>query len=316
MYRTVVDEGKEGETDAELYGSFVTSLGPGLQPTEGSGGQVGGTAGAEQTPLYNYVINQNAKTAATPPRAANAPPLCSETGNTRYFLDESETTTENYYWGADPGVPSDGGDITVTRPDGTYSVTFYERQGSRGQTKGSTEGFPAQPDYCDPGDGSAFLPSSGFNDYRCKDNRPVPAGRLVCKEMVLNNKSEFLRSLESLKRIPGWGLIYTAADAVTDVVDGLIGTILGWLGKIPFVDRLAGAIASLVTEVAKFTRLDVVLKRFASWMLGINLHLASNNMSGARTGDLKIGGADVTGNHFAHHGIGGVALTPEQLATN
>jgi hypothetical protein len=38
-------------------------------------------------------------------------------------------------------------------------------------------------------------------------------------------------------------------------------------------------------------------------------------MSGGRVFDLVAGGADVTGNDYAHHGLGGQVLSPSQVAT-
>jgi len=63
MYRTYADEIHTGHVDATEVGSFTNALGPGSQcasALEGScGTQVGGTASAEQTPLYNSVIGGN-----------------------------------------------------------------------------------------------------------------------------------------------------------------------------------------------------------------------------------------------------------------
>ncbi|MEX1059297.1 MAG: hypothetical protein WEC17_02610, partial [Candidatus Saccharimonadales bacterium] len=235
MYRTAPDELKEGEIDAEIYGSFVTSLGPGLQPTEGNVPQVGGTAGAESSPLYQAIVSSGPYEAA--------------------------------------GV-------------GTSNVAVSK-------------------------------------DYVCADGKPPPAKQLICKEEQLTPKGDggcsqswFVCELDKIKKIPGWGLIAQASDFLTDTIDGLVVKILGWLGKIPFVGDLLGVIADMVSNLAEWTKLGEVLKALAAWMLGINLHLIDNNNSGARTFNLMAGGADVSGNSFAHNGIGGVALKPEQVAQN
>jgi hypothetical protein len=103
-------------------------------------------------------------------------------------------------------------------------------------------------------------------------------------------------------------------------LDGLIGTVVDTVCKIPIVGEickaLSNAISKLVSSVLRFELLREILQKFAAWMLGVNLHMVSNNMSGARTFDMVAAGADVSGNDFAHHGIGGVALKPEQVAQN
>ncbi len=53
-YRTFADETKSGHVDSTIVGSFSDALGPGVA------GDTGGKASAEQTPLYNYLINGNA----------------------------------------------------------------------------------------------------------------------------------------------------------------------------------------------------------------------------------------------------------------
>ncbi|HEX5395329.1 MAG TPA: hypothetical protein VFW52_03210 [Candidatus Saccharimonadales bacterium] len=56
MYRTVADETKEGRVDPEILGSFVSGLGPGVLIDSSENSQLGGTAEAENTPLYRTLI--------------------------------------------------------------------------------------------------------------------------------------------------------------------------------------------------------------------------------------------------------------------
>jgi hypothetical protein len=56
MYRTVADETKEGKVDPEILGSFVSGLGPGVLIDSSADSQLGGTAEAENTPLYRKLI--------------------------------------------------------------------------------------------------------------------------------------------------------------------------------------------------------------------------------------------------------------------
>ena len=238
MYRTAADEVKEGQTDAELLGSFVTSLGPGLQPSEGGDKQLGGTSGAEATPLYQEVVS---------------------------------------------GGPSTNVGIASL----IHSV--FSSSASAQTTNGG---------------------------YLCADGQPPAAGKLICDEERLNNVGWFANALDKLKQLPGWGLIAEAADFVTGTMDDLVGALFSICGLIPFCDDLVGAIGDLTNAVAKFLPLREVIQRFAGWMLGVNLNMVSNNMSGGRTFDMLAAGADVSGNDYAHHGTGGVVLTPEQVADN
>ncbi|HLG91315.1 MAG TPA: hypothetical protein VI336_04125, partial [Candidatus Saccharimonadales bacterium] len=218
-YRTAPDELKEGEIDAEIYGSFVTSLGPGLQPVdetviapENEEEQVGGLAGAEATPLYQAIVSQG----------SNAP----------------------------AGVAS------------IINSTLSPQ---------------------------ALAAEETSSDYLCKDGNPPPAGKLVCSEEFLNGLGWFGQILKAPEKfVPGWGLIVLASDVITDVIDGIIGKIFDIIGSfLPgFIkDALAdaaGEIANLLGQLARFAELDAALKAFAEWMLGLNLNMVSNNMSGGR----------------------------------
>jgi hypothetical protein len=57
MYSTYVDEIHTGGVDSNVVGSFVDSLGPGSGTKTDP--ETGGTASAEQTPLYNQLINNS-----------------------------------------------------------------------------------------------------------------------------------------------------------------------------------------------------------------------------------------------------------------
>lgn len=73
MYRIYADEIKNGSVDATMVGSFNDSFGSGPQCPDGGGfdknskcsngeEQLGGTAQAEETPLYNYLTSGDSKT--------------------------------------------------------------------------------------------------------------------------------------------------------------------------------------------------------------------------------------------------------------
>lgn len=56
-YRTYADEIKNGNVDAEIVGSFTDALGPGDKNS------TGGSAGAENTPLYSYIMGSGSQSA-------------------------------------------------------------------------------------------------------------------------------------------------------------------------------------------------------------------------------------------------------------
>ena len=232
MYRTVPDEGhKEGETDAELYGSFVTSLGPGLQPVDGESGdkQVGGTAGAECSPLYHALISNG------------------------------------------PNEPA----------------------------------------------GSGVSRISDCKEYICADGNPLAAEELVCDEEKLHGRSDFVAALDSVKVLPGWKYLANASSFIVNTVNALFSELVSIITSVlPFLNDLLNFLANAAMKLADWAQLDEVFKHLAKWILGVNVNLISNNMSGARTFNLMAGGADVSGNAFSHNGIGGVALKPGQIQAN
>ena len=59
MYRTHVDEIKEGNVDAAVVGSYTEALGPGVQVDSDEKDQIGGLAQAEGTPLYGALFGSN-----------------------------------------------------------------------------------------------------------------------------------------------------------------------------------------------------------------------------------------------------------------
>jgi hypothetical protein len=241
MYRTVADETKEGQVDAEVLGSFVNALGPGLQPSEGGDKQIGGTSGAEATPLYQEIVSNG------------------------------------------PGTDASIASLVRTLVSPTASAE-----------------------------------AQNTDKYICNDGSPPPAGQLVCAEERLNGSGFLLKALGKINL----GLIADAASFVNDSLDTLTSTVINAVCSIINLlpgspcDALEKAINALVSKILKFGPLREILQQFASWMLGINLNMVSNNMSGGRTFDMLAAGADVSGNDYAHHGIGGVALTPQQVAEN
>lgn len=88
LYRTYADEVKTGNVDSTQVGSFTDSLGPGNHTPDGSANEVGGTASAEQSPLYQYLSTQSI-TAVDPSTASIADML----NGTAYAAAATGTTS-------------------------------------------------------------------------------------------------------------------------------------------------------------------------------------------------------------------------------
>ena len=267
MYRTHADEIKEGNVDSEIVGTFVDSLGPGDHSLDDSGeAQIGGTAGAEATPLYGALI-----------------------GNT-------ETKT-------------------------SFSSPIVNLLSPKA--------------------------SAAADPYLCKDNggseNPVPAGQLTCPEFDLRSRTR-LATLKSITDSLGefWNVLVFAANLINGVVGAAISALISAVGfflscpptitiPIPFADdievpnpvcevlkrAIEPAVTYLLDQVVGLGErfIKPIIAVFAD-LLEINANLISSNMSGGRTFDLMAGGADITGNEYANHGLGGVVLSEQQLADN
>ncbi|HEY5550167.1 MAG TPA: hypothetical protein VIK37_03170 [Candidatus Saccharimonadales bacterium] len=267
MYRIDADELKEGNVDAEILGTFVDSLGPGDHTIPGEGeNQIGGNAGAEQTPLYGALLSSTGE-------------------KTKFYSPIADVFSPH-----------------VSAQQATPTTTTY---------------------LCKNNDGVEY---------------PVKAGQLTCDEFDLRSRTR-LASLKSITDALGpiWVALVKAADlingAVGTAIDVLIGAVERFLGckpiitlfgkeiKNPLCDALKALIGPFVSALLDLinplvSTLAGALGGFFADILEINANLISGDMSGGRTFDLMAGGADISGNEFANHGLGGVALTEQQLAEN
>ncbi|MEK7059357.1 MAG: hypothetical protein AAB971_01220 [Patescibacteria group bacterium] len=102
-YQSYSDEIHTGKVDAAVVGSMVDSLGPGIEDPNDP--LVGGTAGAEESPLYDQVINGGAdtKVATTSLLSAFLP------GNAYAASSSAKPVSPNYL--CNNGKPPTAGDI-------------------------------------------------------------------------------------------------------------------------------------------------------------------------------------------------------------
>lgn len=157
--------------------------------------------------------------------------------------------------------------------------------------------------------GGLSAQESGSSSYKCNDGNPLPAGQLVCQEEVLGGDTS----------------------AVTDTINGVLGGLGPLKDLASFWDSTAGTLirpfikaATYITEealnrVPYYSDLvdkisdaaQPIISSFTDWAIPSPF---SDNMSGGRTFHMMAGGADVSGNDYAQNGLGGKALSPEQVA--
>lgn len=256
-FRTYADEIHTGHVDPTIVGSFTNALGPGnqcAQPLEGTcGNQVGGTAGAEQTPLYNAVIGGNKPQLASAAQTSLLGSLISP----KVFADSTSSTSSK-----GPAYTCNNGQPV---PKSTY---------------------PACPE-------EVFGP---------KPNQPQTNGSISALSSALNTSG--LASLAN-----GWNSI-PGLSAVLNIGNDL----LGWLAS-GAASGLQGAIKLLPGGAAVLSQAASEAGKFFIF-LGSQLiqPITSIDQSGGRTGDLVILGGAKSGYDYAHQGLGGQALTPQQAA--
>jgi hypothetical protein len=229
-YRVYADEIKTGKVNSTEVGSLVDSLGPGNHSDNPNDKEVGGTAGAEQTPLYSYLV--------------------------------------------------DKGSIT------------------------------------------------GSSNYKCSDGNPPAGGSIdkaACQEEKPGQGNDIANYIHNVLNLPGLNLI----TAIANIWNGTIGSILNFLGS--FISWVTSPVIGLADKAcnapvilqgpfqAYCASKDLIKKGAAQIANAVTNFLIPNpfgsNMSGGRTFDMVAAGADVSGNDYAHNGIGGQTLTNQQVAT-
>ena len=290
MYRTYSDEIKSGNANATEVGSFNTSLGPGdhngtldCKTKAGTAcpvaAEVGGTASAESTPLYQNVVDGTQTTDTTPASLLNM-----FVPNT--YAQSTSTTTDT---------------------------------------------------------------STASADYKCKDGNPIPKGQLICAEEKLggcqsSSNAAFdtacyiFSALRTLLSSPPFQILYEMARIWDDTFGRLFNLAqdLIQLAAVPLFHLLdSGCSPTASTNIfgvkitvpgptylilpagptycAELAIKNAILPKLerviVDWLIP---NPFGTNQSGGRTFDEMAAGADVAGNDYAHHGIGGVQLTPTQ----
>lgn len=152
--------------------------------------------------------------------------------------------------------------------------------------------------------------------YTCNNGQPVPSGQLVCPEEQLGQSNSAINDISSAVNDSGLGpvagdintffndtgvnsLLNLSGYAFTEALD-LLKIIPGIGSAINDLEHLA---SNLIGKLFKFLLNELVPNPFGP------------DMSGGRTFDEIAAGADVAGNNYAHTGLGGQMLNPQQVAT-
>lgn len=155
--------------------------------------------------------------------------------------------------------------------------------------------------------------------YICNNGKPVASGKSVCDEEYLGGGSSMANNIHEALNAPGMNIVTIAANAWRHTV----GTATDWASSA--LTPLANAANALCNiPGSSYVNPYCILKDKIEDAIPkitelITQYLIPNpfgtNMSGGRTFNMMAAGADVSGNNFAHNGIGGKALTDQEVAS-
>ena len=160
--------------------------------------------------------------------------------------------------------------------------------------------------------------------YLCNNGKPVPTGKLICPEESLAGKNSYLQIFGDILNVGG-GIIPKLAQAwnssvgwLLNIFGNAINDVLGSLFKAGESALLSSCKTSTPSNSAICQAYGAATKGMADLeqaVIGMVIpNPFSSNMSGGRTFDMMAAGADVSGNDYAHNGLGGKVLTPSQVA--
>lgn len=151
----------------------------------------------------------------------------------------------------------------------------------------------------------------GSSTYTCRNGKPVPSGSLVCPEENMAGSNSTINDFSNVINQSGLGPIADVfnntighlVNGFNGIIGGISGPLLSVLGKLPPVKAVINTISSHLSSIAKSLFNYLIPSPIGA------------DMSGGRTFDMMAAGADVSGNSFAHNGIGGQMLNSQQVAT-
>jgi hypothetical protein len=145
--------------------------------------------------------------------------------------------------------------------------------------------------------------------YTCDNNKPIPAGSLICPEESLLTNNFITQISNAFKQPP---LSYLSD--VASFWQSSAGAVLAALSKAVswLVEPALHAIPGYDDAVQKMSdALKGFLDTVAQWLIPSPI---SNDMSGARAFNMMAGGADVSGNDYAQYGTGAARISDAQAS--
>lgn len=145
--------------------------------------------------------------------------------------------------------------------------------------------------------------------YTCDDNNPIPAGKLICDEEKLVPENFLTQVSDAFKTQP-LATLGTAADWWNNSIGWVINGISSAVGDgISYVASLVPGYNEIQAKLGEWT--SSMLEKVSKYIIPQPMY---DGMSGARTFNMAAGGADVSGNDFAHYGLGGKKLSDDEVA--
>lgn len=184
---------------------------------------------------------------------------------------------------------------------------------------GGTAGAEQSPHYTQfvSGEKTAQLPfmptvfaasAANSKNYRCSDGNPLPVGQPVCEELDLR-KNDTADQLAAAEKTEPLKTLTRVANRWHDIKNSFFG------GIFKAVNWVFSTLTNFVTNVLGITDdLESFFNKLSQWLVAkvIPSPTGSTN-SGARTFDMMAGGADLSGNDYAHYGLGGKVVSPQQI---
>lgn len=201
------------------------------------------------------------------------------------------------------------GSFVNSLSSGNQCVSSLEGKCNPSNQLGGTASAEQTPLYSSLIDNSSN--PGGSSTYTCRNGKPVPSGSLVCPGENLAGSNNTINAISNNINQSGLGSIADVfnntigrlVNGFNGIIGGISGPVLSVLGRLPPVKAVISTISSHISSIA-----ESLFNYLIPSPIGAD-------MSGGRTFDMMAAGADVSGNSFAHNGIGGQMLSSQQVAT-
>lgn len=160
--------------------------------------------------------------------------------------------------------------------------------------------------------GALFGDAASTTKYTCNDGNPVPQGQVICPEEKLDRGNDIADRITSIVNfVPGLTSLAHIINWANDIIGAVTGTVLETACN-TILNVPPGAPASCPNTVKQAGQ---YVGQFTNWFTNILLPSPfTTDMSGGRTFDMVIAGADVTANKSCQVQLGCAKLSDQQIA--